>query len=146
MKDSTNGAAPLSVVAVATVFFAAALAVLFAGVLMALAMGSMGGHVGMMGGRNTASQTPVIAAGGEATIEIKDFAFSPADLTVRAGARVTWANRDAAPHDAVADGQGWKTEVLNKGASATVTFDTPGTYQYHCSIHPYMKAIVTVQP
>jgi plastocyanin len=113
---------------------------------MALAAGPMGGHMGMMGGRSTASQTPSVATGPEATIEIKDFAFAPADLTVRAGTKVTWVNRDAAPHDAAADGEGWRTEVLSKGDSATITFDTPGAYTYHCSIHPYMKAVVTVQP
>lgn len=146
MKRSTNDPEGIPILAIASALFAGSLALLFGGVLMALAMGPLGGHMGMMGGRSTASQTPSVASGTEATVEIRDFAFSPADLTVRAGTKVTWVNRDAAPHDATADDKGWRTELLGKGKSATVTFDTPGAYTYHCSVHPYMKAVVTVQP
>ncbi len=146
MKESTKGPEGIPVLAVATALFAASLAVLFGGVLMVLAIGSMGGHMGMMGGRSTASQTPSVASGPETLVEIKDFAFSPADLTIRAGTKVTWVNRDAAPHNAVADGKTWSTEVLTKNSSGTVTFESPGVYTYHCSIHPYMKAVLTVQP
>lgn len=125
--------------------FVATVAVLVGGVLVVLAVGTMGGHMGMMGGRSTASQTPVVSEEQAVSVEIRDYAYSPNDLTVRPGTKVTWTNRDAAPHDATADDKGWKTDILANGDIGSVTFDTPGTYPYHCSIHPYMKGTITVQ-
>lgn len=126
--------------------FIATVAVLVGGVLIALAAGTMGGHVGMMGGRSTASQTPVVSEEQAVSVEIRDYAYSPNDLTVRPGTKVTWTNRDSAPHDATADDKSWKTDILADGDVGSMTLDTPGTYQYHCSIHPYMKGTITVQP
>lgn len=102
--------------------------------------------MGMMGGRSTASQTPVVSEEQAVSVEIRDYAYSPNDLTVRPGTKVTWTNRDAAPHDATADDKSWKTDILADGDVGSMTLDTPGTYQYHCSIHPYMKGTITVQP
>ncbi len=112
------------------------------GVLMA---GHMSG--GMMGwGRgNSSPQTPAVATASEVTVEIRNFDYTPRDLTVPAGARVTWTNRDAAPHTATAKADGWDTGMLNQGESATLTFDVPGTYDYFCMFHPNMKATLAVR-
>ena len=47
---------------------------------------------------------------------------------------MTWTNNDEFTHNVtLEDG----TELpLPRGASATHTFTTPGTYPYHCSLHP----------
>jgi plastocyanin len=82
---------------------------------------------------------------------IQDFAFNPASITVAKGTTVTWVNQDAANHQIINDAQGsitqgalFSSNALQKGASYSFTFDTPGTYPYHCAIHPTMKATVTV--
>lgn len=78
---------------------------------------------------------------------IKDFDFSPAKLTVKKGTTVTWTNRDSARHDITPNNPTEMFEasrLLAKGESYSVTFDTPGSYEYYCSPHPYMKAVIEV--
>lgn len=78
-------------------------------------------------------------------IAIQNFAFSPATITVKAGDSVTWTNKDLVGHSATADDKSFDTGVLAQNESETVTFDTVGTYTYHCTPHPNMKATVTVE-
>jgi plastocyanin len=114
---------------------------------MAIAMGGMmdgcGGMAGCHGGRG-AAQTPARFEGDEVTIEIRDYDFSPRDATITAGTTVTWVNEDKASHDATDDNDAWATDILDDGDTGSVTFDTSGSYEYHCSIHPYMNGKLTV--
>jgi plastocyanin len=87
--------------------------------------------------------TPPPAAG-PASVTIKDYVYAPDPVRVRAGSSVTWTNNDAAPHTASADNGAWDTGSLTEGKSGTVRFDTPGTYSYHCALHPTMKGKVIV--
>ncbi len=82
---------------------------------------------------------------GAATVTIQNFAFSPASITVARGTTVTWTNQDSSTHQIASDAPGqFSSGPLSKGASYSFRFDTPGTYPYICSIHPSMKATVTV--
>lgn len=105
-------------------------------------MGDM--HREMHGGGSRAPQTPVLSSASEVTVEISNFDFFPRDLTVEGGSSVTWVNRDTVPHDATDAGRDWATGTLLPRESATVTFDSPGTYEYVCTIHPNMEATLTV--
>ena len=78
------------------------------------------------------------------TVPIQGFAFQPAEIRVKAGDRVTWTNQDPTTHDATGDG--WSTGPLPAGATATVTFTTPGVYTYRCTIHPSMTGTIYVDP
>jgi len=92
---------------------------------------------------------PVGAAGDTAAsateINIDNFSFSPAVVTVKAGTTVTWTNRDDIPHTVVADDKSFKSKVLDTGEKFTFTPTKPGTYGYFCSIHPKMTATLVVQ-
>ncbi len=78
-------------------------------------------------------------------VEMKDFSFRPATLTVKVGDTVTWTNRDIAGHSATADdGTSFNTGVLAQGENGTVTFSKAGTFTYYCTLHPSMKATVVV--
>lgn len=85
-------------------------------------------------------------SGGKA-VEIVDFDFGPPELTVAAGTKVRFKNEDAAPHTATAseDPDIFDTGTLAGGKSATVKLKKPGKYPYFCTIHPYMKASLTVK-
>ena len=79
------------------------------------------------------------------TIVIKNFAFSPSNLTVAPGATVTVMNEDSTAHTVTATNQGFDTG--NIGAGATKTFTAPskaGSYGYICNIHQYMTGTLTV--
>lgn len=74
---------------------------------------------------------------------IKNFAFSPATLTVPVGTTVRWANEDGSTHFVKFADTG--SEGLAKGATYERRFDAPGTYPYACSRHPTMTGTVVVQ-
>ena len=86
-------------------------------------------------------------AGGTGAITIQNFTFSPTTLTVPAGSTVTWTNLDTADH-AIASDSGspvsFFSSSLPQGGTFRFTFTSPGTYSYHCSIHPSMKGTVVV--
>jgi plastocyanin len=87
---------------------------------------------------------PKTSAQGTEAVTIAGFAFSPAALTIEAGTTVTWTNQDSATHTATADDGSFDTGNIAQGQSVSITFDTPGTFTYHCSIHPNMVASITV--
>lgn len=80
-------------------------------------------------------------------VEIKDYAYSPKTITVKAGTTVTWTNKDSVRHDVTSDNESAdapKSELLANGETYSFKFNKPGTYTYHCTPHPYMKATVIV--
>ena len=92
--------------------------------------------------QDQADTTPMAAN----SVTIQNYAFKAANITVKKGTKVTWTNQDSVQHDVVMDngGTGPNSELLSKGETYSYTFDTVGTFAYHCSPHPYMKASVTV--
>lgn len=84
-----------------------------------------------------------------AAVSIKGFAFAPATLTVAKGTTVTFKNEDTTKHTVTSGANGTKDgkfdQSLDASAQATVTFDTPGTYEYYCALHAAMKGTITVQ-
>lgn len=78
-------------------------------------------------------------------IVISDFMFTPADLTVAAGTKVTWVNQDEAPHTIVDDGKTIRSDALDTGDQFQFVFTKPGTYTYHCSLHPQMTGQIIVR-
>jgi YVTN family beta-propeller protein len=82
-------------------------------------------------------------AGGSAHVAIRNFAFEPAQLTVRVGQTLTWQNDDGAPHGVVFKDGSKGIDLLLPGKAFARSFDKPGVYEYACSVHPYMTARVT---
>jgi len=85
------------------------------------------------------------ANAGKNAVTIQNYAFSPATITIKAGDSVTWTNQDSVGHSATADDTSWDTGILPQGQSKAIAFSKPGTYTYHCSVHPMMKGTVIVQ-
>lgn len=75
---------------------------------------------------------------------ISNYVYAPDTVRVRAGSSVTWTNNDSAPHTATDEGHAWDAGSIANGQSATVTFTTPGTYTYTCTLHPTMKGRIVV--
>jgi plastocyanin len=79
------------------------------------------------------------------TVEIKSFAFAQPTITIKVGESVVWKNSDATGHSATADDKSFDTGILAQGESSEpITFSKAGTYTYHCTPHPNMKATVIV--
>ncbi len=79
------------------------------------------------------------------TVAMSGFAFDPATVTVEVGDSVTWENGDGVGHTATGSGGAFDTGTVSGGQSATVTFDTAGTFAYVCTIHPTMQGSVVVE-
>jgi plastocyanin len=75
---------------------------------------------------------------------ISDFKFSPGSLTIHVGDTVTWTNAGPSSHTATANNGSFNTGVLAKGASASHTFTSAGTFSYFCTIHPFMHGTIVV--
>jgi len=81
------------------------------------------------------------------TITIMKNAFIPANLTVTAGSTVRWVNGDDHPHRIEFSNKEFTTStyLLAAGQSFSMRFDSRGTYDYDCMIHPYMQGSITVE-
>jgi plastocyanin len=79
-------------------------------------------------------------------IAIDNFTFNPAQLTVKAGATVTWHNKDDIPHAVASKTRLFKSKALDTDDDFSFTFAEPGTYEYFCSLHPHMTGVVVVEP
>jgi amicyanin len=77
-------------------------------------------------------------------VAITDFKFSPATLTVPVGTTVTWTNQDEEPHTVAAKDGSFHSPGMDTHATYSFTFATPGSYDYICSIHPFMTGTVVV--
>ena len=72
-------------------------------------------------------------------------AFVPDDVNIAAGTTVTWMNTDSVSHTSTSDGSGWNSGSLAPGRQFSFTFETAGTFPYHCAIHPGMIGTVVVR-
>jgi plastocyanin len=90
--------------------------------------------------------TTAAAGAPQVQIEIKDFMFGPASVTVKAGTTVSWVNRDDEPHTIVSDSGLYRSGALDTGNEFHFTFDEPGTFHYVCTIHPRMLGTIIVEP
>ncbi|AGI68419.1 putative blue copper protein [Octadecabacter antarcticus 307] len=98
-------------------------------------------------GAATLAALPVLAAQAQTThtVTIKNFAFSPADLTIAAGDTVTWVNDDSTSHSAWEDsGNTFDTGLIRPAGSASQTFSGTGSFSYRCRPHGNMRGSITV--
>ncbi len=65
-------------------------------------------------------------------------------LTIKAGTTVTWMNIDDTEHTTTSNSGVWGSPILAPGKTFSFTFSTPGTYPYHCEIHPMTATIIVV--
>lgn len=78
----------------------------------------------------------------ENAVQIADFAFNPDTITVTAGMEITWTNEDSTVHTVT--GADFESGEIKPAQSYNHAFSSPGTYDYHCSIHPSMTGQVVV--
>jgi plastocyanin len=122
---------------------------LAAGLVLSLGLAACGGGSGSGDSGATAPQPEgtVTATSGVPVVTIQGFAFKPKVLVINKGMKVKFLQEDTVTHDVKGtDANSFiHSPLLKKGQSYTVTFSTPGTYNYICTIHPYMQAKVIVQ-
>jgi plastocyanin len=88
---------------------------------------------------------PGAVAADQAKILIKDFMYQTMSMTVKSGTTVTWTNNDDEPHTVISDTGVFRSSALDTNETFSYKFDKPGSYRYHCSIHPRMVATIVVE-
>jgi plastocyanin len=116
---------------------------------LAVACLVVGGTVGCK--KTSTPTTPTVVGGAkDASVVIPKSdgygttGFSPGNLVVAVGTQVVWENQDTQAHTVTSD-----TNIWNGGASPgdaySRTFNTKGSFAYHCNIHPGMTGVINVQ-
>ena len=114
--------------------------------LAAIACGGYSAPTTPSGGGQVSNPPPP----GSVSVNIQDFSFSPAAVTIKAGTTVHWANRGPSAHTTTSDNGTWDSGSLagpsasggayggngSPGGSFDFTFTQAGTFSYHCSLHP----------
>jgi plastocyanin len=88
------------------------------------------------------SSTASSGGGNTVTIDMKNIAFNPSSATAKVGDTIKWVNQDSAPHNVT--GGPLHSPTIGNGASFTYKATKAGTISYVCTIHPGMKATLTI--
>lgn len=114
--------------------------------IIALFVGSKTGKIPLP--QKSPTPTPVAtesAVTEKQAITIENYSYSPANLVIKAGETVTWTNKDSVAHTATSNDGAFDTGLIGQNETASVTFDTSGTFSYHCTPHPQMQATIIVE-
>ena len=75
-----------------------------------------------------------------------DEAFVPPEISVSSeGNIVSWTNDDSIEHTVTSDDGSFDSGPISPGDTFDNTFDSPGEFGYHCSIHPFMTGVIIVE-
>lgn len=82
--------------------------------------------------------------------DIEDICYIPSTVIVEKGKSVTWLNEDSSFHSVTSGFYGEPSGIFDSGyldpyQYYTLSFDEYGTYDYFCTLHPWMKAQVIVK-
>ncbi|HEV2110111.1 MAG TPA: cupredoxin family copper-binding protein [Gammaproteobacteria bacterium] len=78
-------------------------------------------------------------------VKVFNYKFDPEVLTIPAGTTVTWSNKDEVPHTVMSSDKRFTSSgALDTGDTYSYTFTTAGSYEYFCTLHPFMKGKVVV--
>jgi plastocyanin len=122
-----------------------------------LVLGLVAAACGSNGGGSNATTPPASTGGGqttgggqssggdnEAKVTMQNIAFNPTTVTVAQGGTIELDNMDSVTHTFTVEGQSLD-KTINSGEDTSVTVDlSPGSYSFHCKIHPSMTGTLTV--
>ena len=80
----------------------------------------------------------------DGTVRTYDYRFDPIGIQITAGTTITWSNLGSVIHTVTDSKQVFDTGDIRAGESKSISFDSPGVFNYVCSPHPWMVGRVTV--
>lgn len=105
--------------------------------------------VGLLVTAGLSVEVPAAAAGAPRvkthTVVIEATSFQPARLTIAAGDTVVWINKDPFPHTATSTSGAFDSGSIAPEKSWKFKFVKNADLEYICTLHPTMKARVTVK-
>jgi plastocyanin len=113
---------------------------------------AMTGGLAACGGKGSSSPTAPSPSGTGSTAAIAiqgdgygSGTFTPPQIEVTRGTTVVWSNRDQTTHTVTSDTGLFSSGSVDGGSGFSQAFSTPGTYAYHCTLHPNMTGTVVVK-
>jgi len=88
---------------------------------------------------------PAAATGATQDVSVQLAAFAPSQVDALPGETVQWTNVSPRVHTVTSNTGAFGTDELLPGAVFAQRFDVPGTYAYHCTIHPEMTGEIDVR-
>ena len=79
-----------------------------------------------------------------AEMKVEDFQFNPLSVDIAAGGQVRWTWTGTQLHNVTSTGSGPLSSPTQGSGTYTLTFATPGRFDFHCTIHPFMTGTVIV--
>jgi plastocyanin len=98
---------------------------------------------GLRAAAGESASEPGARASAAGAVRIANFKYQPTPLTVSAGSKVAFTNASGVTHTAT--GGAFDTGEIRPGKSVSVTLKRPGTYAFHCTIHPFMHGKIVVK-
>src|SRR5262245_55192127 len=77
-------------------------------------------------------------------VNIVDNAFNPGAIAIQVNDRVKWSWVGGNPHSSTSDTGIWDSDVHGTGFSFTNLFSAAGSFPYHCTVHGFMTASISV--
>jgi plastocyanin len=108
-------------------------------------LASVAGLMASLSCRGAPEKAPDAPAPRTHTVAMELVKFQPEKLSVNTGDSVVWVNKDMVPHTVVSKTGGFDSRDVAAGASWTFTAKTPGEFEYVCTLHPVMKAVLQVK-
>ena len=115
------------------------------GAFLVVLMTGCGGGSTMSTPTTPATPAPVTVSILSSARTLGPAAYVPNPVMVPVGTKLTWSNTDTTTHDMVSDGGVWDSGRIAPGNQFDFTFQSKGTFPYHCSIHAGMVGTVVVQ-
>ncbi len=137
-KSNVKPAAPVHTIPRSGVIVLVAIGFIVGGLSVGLLAGPTINR--LIAGTGQGDITIVLNAG----VETNPQFYAPATFQANVGQTVTWVNRDTQAHTVTSDTPLFDSGIMESGLTFKTTFTQPGTYTYHCSLHPWMKATVVV--
>lgn len=95
---------------------------------------------------NKSNDNSKITAGTGNNVVIDNFVFTPQELTVASGTKVTWVNKDEVPHTVTSTDKKFSSSgIIDTDQKFSNTFNDKGEYNYYCTVHPHMTGKVIVK-
>ena len=93
-----------------------------------------------------AATGPAVQASGDTVrIVMQNLAYQTPRLEIAPGTTVVWENRDAVPHTSTSNQGLWDSGLIDAGQSWSYTFGQAGSFDYHCTPHPFMVGTIIVR-
>ena len=86
-----------------------------------------------------------VAGAAEHEISVVDYRFTPAELHVHKGDKVTWVNQEKrTSHSVLFIASSEESERFFPGERWSYTFNQTGRFAYRCGPHPEMQGVIVV--